>query len=106
MKLAELINTKPIPFDVCGVTWYMKSLTIGELQKVRLELLKLEANPEDLSPLMVLFTDVIVDADGELLDEIKEGKSFEEITKELPVMMLQELVLAVSEKLSGNNSGN
>ena len=106
MKLADKVSRRPVPLEVNGQVVYMRALTMGQLKVIQEKLSTLEDNTEDLTPLMVIFTDVLVDEDGEQYDEIKEGKTFDEICEVIPINFLMDISNAVSDALQGKNSGN
>ena len=106
MKLSDKVSNKPIPLEVNGQTLYMRALTLGGLKNLQAKFAELEENGEDLSPLMVIFTDVLVDENGEQYDEIKEGQTFEQICETVPINFLMDISNAVSDALQGKTSGN
>ena len=106
MKLADKINKNLVEFEVDGAKWYMKPLTLKQVKELQSVFKPLEDNPEDLSPLMYLFTDVLVGDDGKKFEEIENGITFDELTDMIPVMTLQNLADAITKKLSGKPEGN
>ena len=106
MKLFDKIDNKLITFEAAGAEWFMKSLTIKQVQALQSEFKKMEDDPDDLSPLLVLFTDVLVGDDGEQFDEVKEGLTFEKLSEMLPISVLTELADKVTEVLGGKHTGN
>lgn len=99
MKLLDNINKTAVPFECDGVTWYMKKLTLTEVKKLQAEFKKLDDNPEDLSPLMILFTDVLVGEDGKQFEEVEAGISFEQLCDLLPIQTLSNLADAITKQL-------
>ena len=106
MKLQDRIKTDLITFEAAGTTWYMKPLTIKQVTALQVEFKKMEENPDDISPLLVLFTDVLVGDDGEPFEEVKNGLTFEQLSDMLPITVLTELADKVTEVLSGKHTGN
>lgn len=106
MKLSDKITKKLIEFEVDGATWYMKPLTLKQVKELQDVFKPMETNPDDLSPLMYLFTDVLVGDDGKPFEEIENGITFEELTEMIPVVTLQNLADAITKKLSGKSEGN
>ena len=106
MKLQDNIKTDLITFEAAGAKWYMKPMTIKQVTAQQVEFKKMEENPEDLSPLMVLFTDVLVSEDGEKFDEVRDGLTFDQLSEMLPITVLTELADNVTQVLSGKHTGN
>ena len=97
MKLKDNIKTELVSFECEGATWYMKPLTLNKVKKIQTAFSHLEdESNEDLSPLMILFTDVLVGEDGELFDEVKEGMTFEELAEYIPLSVMTSLAEAIA----------
>ena len=107
MKLTDKITNKLIELEVDGAKWYMKPLTISQVKALQKEFKKLEENNEDLSPLMVLFTDVLVGDDGQPFEEILDPTfTFDKLCDLIPINTLLNLSDAITKELSGKKSGN
>ena len=106
MKLSQNISKELIEFECDSATWYMKRLTLTQVKSLQSKFKSLEENPDDLSPLMVLFTDVLVGDDGEQFDEIKDGLTFDELCDMIPVTTLQNLADEITQVLAGKKQGN
>ena len=105
MKLQDNFkNLKPIPFEACGNTWYMKPLTVNEVKSLQSHFAAVDPESEDLSAMMYLFTDVLVDAEGEQFEDIKDGMTIEELENLIPIQAIVEISEAITEKL--NPRGN
>lgn len=106
MKLSDKISNKLIEFEVDGAKWYMRPLTLKQVKDLEKVFKPMEENPNDLSPLMYLFTDVLVGDDGKPFEEIENGITFDELCEMIPVVTLQNLADAITAKLSGKSEGN
>ena len=106
MKLQSQINMAPIEFECDGATWFMRKLTVPQVQKLQKEFSKLTEDTEDMSPLMVLFTDVLVGDDGKPFEEIEAGLTFDELVEMVPIVTLQNLADKITTILSGQSEGN
>lgn len=131
-KLANTINTKPIPFEVDGTTLWAKRLTVKEVQSLQKDLKGIQDSLDqglvkrasdtsvDLTPqeeaeleelngslVMYLFRNVIVGDDGTLFEEFTDpAVTYADACEYLPVNLLQKLPTAVMDTISGQHSGN
>ena len=107
MKLKEqFANANKLKsFEAVGNTWYFKPMSLKAVKKMQDALAPLAAKDnEDLSPLMYLFTNVLVEEDGSLFDDIAEGMTFEELEDTLTLEAIMEIQKGIMDSV--NPQGN
>lgn len=99
-KLTNVIERKPIPLSVNGV--YIRDLPAKEIEaKFGNIAEEMQEKPEET--ITLLFNDLICDGEGETFDDVA---TFEEITDNLSVRAIHEIINAIPEALvPGDASG-